>query len=204
MHELRACKSRARLASAAPKFYEYPWINVVVRRVGGGYGGKITRATMVACAAALVSHLLGTTCRFILPLETNMRALGKRIATRSEFEVGVNKNGEIQYLKNVFHQDNGCSNNESTAPLTLEHFYNCYDRKRWHIEANSVLTDTAANTWCRSPGCVRPLFLFYSDTSVDGVEERSLVPSSRSHARLRLNATMSHAFSCVQPVFINL
>ncbi|GBP87111.1 hypothetical protein EVAR_59768_1 [Eumeta japonica] len=44
-------------------------------------------------------------------------------------------------------------------------------------------------------GCVRPLSLFYSDASADGVEERSLVPRSRSHARLRRNATMSHAFS---------
>ncbi|GBP31152.1 hypothetical protein EVAR_21590_1 [Eumeta japonica] len=53
-------------------------------------------------------------------------------------------------------------------------------------------------------GCVRPLFLFYSDASADGVEERSLVPRSRSHARLRRNATMSHSFFCVQPEFIDL
>ncbi|GBP35681.1 hypothetical protein EVAR_75006_1 [Eumeta japonica] len=53
-------------------------------------------------------------------------------------------------------------------------------------------------------GCVRPLSLFYSDASADGVEERSFVPRSRSHARLRRNATMSHAFSCVQPAFIDL
>ncbi|GBP21759.1 hypothetical protein EVAR_10937_1 [Eumeta japonica] len=32
----------------------------------------------------------------------------------------------------------------------------------------------------------------------------SIVPRSRSHARLRRNATLSHAFSCVQPVFIDL
>ncbi|GBP65037.1 Cytochrome P450 CYP12A2 [Eumeta japonica] len=44
-------------------------------------------------------------------------------------------------------------------------------------------------------GCVRPLSLFYSDESADEVEKRSLVPRSRSHARLRRNATMSHAFS---------
>ncbi|GBP94964.1 hypothetical protein EVAR_27675_1 [Eumeta japonica] len=52
--------------------------------------------------------------------------------------------------------------------------------------------------------CVRPLSLFYSDASADGVEERSLIPRSRSHARFRRNATMSHAFSCVQPAFIYL
>ncbi|GBP44827.1 hypothetical protein EVAR_75695_1 [Eumeta japonica] len=46
-------------------------------------------------------------------------------------------------------------------------------------------------------GCVRPLSLFYSDASADGVEERSLVPRSRSHAQLRRNATLSHPFSSV-------
>ncbi|GBP47564.1 hypothetical protein EVAR_40120_1 [Eumeta japonica] len=51
---------------------------------------------------------------------------------------------------------------------------------------------------------VRPLSLFNSDASTNGVEERSLVPRSRSHARLRWNGTMSHAFSCVQPAFIDL
>ncbi|GBP34623.1 hypothetical protein EVAR_19014_1 [Eumeta japonica] len=43
-------------------------------------------------------------------------------------------------------------------------------------------------------GCVRPLSLFYSDASADEVEERSLVPRSRSHAWLRWNATTSHTF----------
>ncbi|GBP33840.1 hypothetical protein EVAR_20951_1 [Eumeta japonica] len=52
--------------------------------------------------------------------------------------------------------------------------------------------------------CVRPLSLFYSDASADAVKERSLVPHSRSHARLRRNATMSYAFSCTQPAFIGL
>ncbi|GBP76969.1 hypothetical protein EVAR_63316_1 [Eumeta japonica] len=46
--------------------------------------------------------------------------------------------------------------------------------------------------------------LFYSDASADGVEERSLVPRSRSHARFRRNATMSRTFSCVQSAFSNL
>ncbi|GBP53640.1 hypothetical protein EVAR_38614_1 [Eumeta japonica] len=56
----------------------------------------------------------------------------------------------------------------------------------------------------RRVGCVRPLSLFYSDASADGVEERQLAPCSRSHARLRRNATMNHDFSFVQSAFIDL
>ncbi|XP_063894594.1 xanthine dehydrogenase [Helicoverpa armigera] len=132
-------------------------IQVIVRRVGGAYGGKITRSCQVACAAALVTHLTGKTCRFILPLETTMKIVGKRLPTSSNFEVGVNNEGEIQYLKNVFYQDNGCSANESISPITVSHFFNCYDRRRWFVEANSVATDTPSNTWCRAPSSTEGL-----------------------------------------------
>ncbi|XP_061376829.1 uncharacterized protein LOC116770815 [Danaus plexippus] len=126
-------------------------INVIVRRVGGGYGGKITRSSQVACGAALVSHLQGKLCRFVLPLETNMKTVGKRIPTYCKFEVGVNENGEIQYLKIKYYQDNGCSINETIALMTLNHLPNCYDPKRWSIEAYTVITDTPSTTWCRAP-----------------------------------------------------
>nr|QPF77598.1 aldehyde oxidase 1 [Galleria mellonella] len=126
-------------------------VNVIVRRVGGGYGAKISRASQIACAAALVSYLRGETCRFVLPLELNVKIIGKRLPTSCKFELGVNKEGVIQYLKNTFYQDNGCSQNETTASVTLNHFMNCYDTRRWYIDANSVITDTPSNTWCRAP-----------------------------------------------------
>ncbi|GBP37940.1 hypothetical protein EVAR_84926_1 [Eumeta japonica] len=52
--------------------------------------------------------------------------------------------------------------------------------------------------------CAAAVSLFYSGASAEEVEGRSLIPRSRSHARLRQNATMSHAFSCVQAAFIDL
>ncbi|XP_047998047.1 xanthine dehydrogenase-like [Leguminivora glycinivorella] len=127
-------------------------VNVIVRRLGGAYGGKITRAAQVACAAALVTHLQGVTCRFILPLQTNMKSIGKRLPTSCNFEAGVDTEGTIQYLKITFYQDCGHVFNEIIAPVTAEHIRNCYDIKSWWIEGNSVATDTPSNTWCRAPG----------------------------------------------------
>ncbi|XP_026494618.2 uncharacterized protein LOC113399655 [Vanessa tameamea] len=126
-------------------------VNVIVLRLGGGYGGKISRSTQIACAAALVTHLQGKPCRFILPLTTSMKSIGKRLPTNSKFEVGVNEDGLIQYLKNTFYQDCGYSFNEIISETTIKHFYSCYESKRWKIEANSIITDTASNTYCRSP-----------------------------------------------------
>ncbi|XP_052742295.1 uncharacterized protein LOC112057810 [Bicyclus anynana] len=126
-------------------------VNVIVRRVGGAYGGKITRSAQIACASALVSHLHGKPCRFILSVEENMRIIGKRASTYCKFEAGVNDNGEIQYLNITYYQDNGCSNNETISPMTVLHFPNCYNSKRWRIEASSAITDTPSATWCRAP-----------------------------------------------------
>ncbi|XP_045773994.1 indole-3-acetaldehyde oxidase-like [Maniola jurtina] len=126
-------------------------INVIVRRLGGGYGGKISRASQIACAAALVAHLERKPCRFILPLVTNMKAIGKRLPLNSKFEVGVNEEGVIQYLKTAFHQDHGYSFNENISARTITHLYSCYDPRRWKIESYSIITDTASNTFCRSP-----------------------------------------------------
>ncbi|KAJ0176239.1 hypothetical protein K1T71_008413 [Dendrolimus kikuchii] len=126
-------------------------VNVIVRRIGGGYGSKISRATQAACSAAIVTHLLGRPCRFIMSLETMMKTFGKRVPTSCEFEIAVNSEGEIQYLKNVFYQNAGISYNEVLTPFTLMSFHNCYETKRWYIQANSVHTDCASNTWCRAP-----------------------------------------------------
>ncbi|XP_075976918.1 xanthine dehydrogenase-like [Anticarsia gemmatalis] len=126
-------------------------ITVIVRRLGGAYGGKISRASQVACSSALVTHLLGKTCRMVLPLIVNMKSVGKRVPTKCTFEVASDAQGEIQYLKNTFYQDAGCSYNECLTPLSVMHSHNCYDSKRWYIQANSVLTDKYSNTWCRAP-----------------------------------------------------
>ncbi|CAK1542967.1 unnamed protein product [Leptosia nina] len=154
-------------------------INVIVQKVGGSYGGKISRSVQVACAAALVAHLLDTTCRLILPLQTNMMCAGKRVPTQNSFEVGVNHKGVIQYLKTTFYQDKGHSKNEMTSGFTLHHIGNCYDTKSWQIVANTALTDKPSNTWCRAPGSAEGVAMTENimekiayETGIDPIEIR--------------------------------
>lgn len=58
-----------------------------VRRIGGGFGCKITRSSMVATACALAAFKLNKAVRLILDIETNMKAVGKRNAAYSKYEV---------------------------------------------------------------------------------------------------------------------
>lgn len=91
-----------------------------MKRLGGAYGAKISRATQIACACALVCYKLNRPVRFIMSIESNMLAIGKRYDTRQEYEIGINDNGQIQYLNSKHWGNSGCSFNEFHAPTVVE------------------------------------------------------------------------------------
>lgn len=55
--------------------------------MGGGFGGKISRNVQAATAAALVARKMDRTCRFVLPMQTNMTIAGRRLPTQCDYEV---------------------------------------------------------------------------------------------------------------------
>ncbi|XP_046483350.1 xanthine dehydrogenase/oxidase isoform X2 [Neodiprion pinetum] len=134
-------------------------INIRVKRLGGGYGAKISRAAQVACACALACHKLNRPARFVMTLESNMSSIGKRSPSYHEYEVGVDINGKIQYL-NVKHWSNsGAIFNESSSPVIAYHCGNCYDTSTWTREGYEVRTDLPTNTYCRAPASTEGIAL---------------------------------------------
>lgn len=87
-------------------------INLQVRRLGGGYGGKISRSIQLACAAAIAAHHLNRPVRLILTIEANMSVVGKRYACINDYDIEVDDNGKIKKLTNDYVEDSGCSPNE--------------------------------------------------------------------------------------------
>lgn len=88
-------------------------LNMHVRRLGGGYGGKISRATQIACATALGAFKLNRPVRFVMQLEANMNSIGKRYACLNDYDIEIDANGKIQKLTNDYVEDYGCSKNEA-------------------------------------------------------------------------------------------
>ncbi|XP_050344198.1 uncharacterized protein LOC126769439 [Nymphalis io] len=132
-------------------------IDIYVRRLGGAFGFKISRASQVAAACSLVAYKLNRPCRLINSLTTNMRAVGKRLPCSTNFEVGVNNKGAIQYMNYELYSDNGYVLNEPFLNMTFESFSNCYRTESWNYKAYNGLTDTPSNTWCRSPGSLEKI-----------------------------------------------
>ncbi|XP_076639451.1 xanthine dehydrogenase/oxidase isoform X2 [Colletes latitarsis] len=127
-------------------------VNIQVRRLGGGYGAKISRATQVACACALACFKLNRPARFVMSIESNMKAIGKRYDTRQEYEIGVDDNGFIQYLNSKQWTNSGCNFNEFHSPVATDHFKSCYIFDTWTMQGIETKTDLPSNTYCRAPG----------------------------------------------------
>lgn len=87
-------------------------LNFSTRRIGGAFGGKITRHGQIACAAALGCKLSKRPVRLIMTMEDNMQAIGKRFSALSDYEVEVDGKGKVQKLHHHYIQDIGCSINE--------------------------------------------------------------------------------------------
>lgn len=126
-----------------------------VRRVGGGYGAKVSRGNQVACACALVAYKQNRPARFVQTIESMMECNGKRWACRSDYDFQVRANGSIRMLTINYFEDAGCTLNEDPVNfLTLPALPNVYNLNNMNFRAKgtAVRTDAASSTWCRAPG----------------------------------------------------
>jgi len=71
----------------------------VVKRMGGGFGGKESQATPFAAMASLVAYKTGLAARLILSKDDDMVMTGKRHPFKNFYEVGFDEEGKILALK---------------------------------------------------------------------------------------------------------
>lgn len=145
---------------AAAKMLDIPAnkINISVRRLGGAYGAKVSRNSLISCAAALASHKLRKPVKLWMPLITNMNVVGKRYPFSMDYEVGVNDKGVIQYLDASLYCDFGVlGGNENIAMECQEVFTSIYNKGNWNVKTFSTRSDNHTGTWCRAPGTTEGL-----------------------------------------------
>ncbi|KAH8358795.1 hypothetical protein KR093_002516, partial [Drosophila rubida] len=175
-------------------------VQLQVRRLGGGYGAKITRGNQVACATALAAHKLNRPVRFLQSIESMMDVNGKRWACRCDYEFHVLASGKLVGLQNNFYEDAGWNGNESPVEgqSTLM-ATNCYEfaDSNYKINGHVVLTDAPSSTWCRAPGSVEGIAM------IENIIEHAAFEVERDPAEVRLlNIVKGHKLGELLPKFL--
>jgi len=101
---------------------------VIVKRMGGGFGGKESQGAPIAAYAALVAHKLGRPARLILNKDDDMIMTGKRNPFEIDYKVGFNRDGQIIALDAQLFSDGGAYADLSTSIMerAMLHCDNAY------------------------------------------------------------------------------
>jgi xanthine dehydrogenase large subunit len=139
-------------------------VEVDVKRLGGGFGGKEDQATAWAAMAALAAFKLKLPVKLVLSRNEDMRMTGKRHPYSSDFKLGLKKDGSILAYEVTFYQNAGASADLSTAILerTLFHTTNSYYIPNVKATAISCKTNLPPFTAFRGFGGPQAMFVMES------------------------------------------
>lgn len=146
-------------------------INITVKRIGGAYGSKLARSSLVACACALATHLTNQPVRFVMTIEAMMSICGKRYPCANKYSVTVNeKTGKILTLDNFYVEDYGYTINETNDYIVLQTFLLSYVSNNWKYVGEQLLTNTQVSNWCRAPGTIESVAMV--ETIIEHIAHR--------------------------------
>jgi xanthine dehydrogenase large subunit len=133
---------------------DYSQVVCIVKRMGGGFGGKESQAAHFAAFAALVAQKLNRPARVILSKDDDMMMTGKRHPFKNFYEVAFDQTGKILGLKAKLYANGGAYVDLTPSILdrALFHIDGCYYLEHCHIEGRAVRTNQHSNTAFRGFG----------------------------------------------------
>ena len=169
-------------------------IEVDVKRIGGGFGGKEDQATPISCMAALGAWHTGKPVELVLNRSEDMRMTGKRHPYISEFKIGATKDGKILALEVNHYQNSGAAADLSTAVLerTLYHSTNSYFIPNARITGTCCRTNLPPNTAFRGFG--GPQGMFVIESALQKVAESLKKPKEEIQQKNLLKKSDSFPF----------
>ena len=129
-------------------------IDSKVRRLGGGFGGKESQATIFAAMSALGAFITQKPVKIRLNRHTDMTATGKRHNFKVFFTVGFTTTGKLLAL-DIKLLSNGGNVLDLSGPVitrALTHLDNCYFIKSLKAVGYLCKTNTVSNTAFRGFG----------------------------------------------------
>ncbi|KAM3930799.1 xanthine dehydrogenase/oxidase [Leptodactylus fuscus] len=103
-------------------------IVVRVKRMGGGFGGKESRSTVLSTAVAVAAYTTGRPVRCMLDRDEDMLITGGRHPYLGRYKVGFKKTGQITALEVSYYANagNSCDLSHGVLDRTLFHMDNAY------------------------------------------------------------------------------
>ena len=138
----------------------YNSIHVIVRRIGGGFGGKETQSFLFAAITSIAAKKLSKPVKLRVDRDDDMIMTGKRHDFLFDYEVGFNNSGEIVALKIMMASRCGISPDLSGAinDRAIYHIDNAYFLPNIEINSYRCKTNTVSNTAFRGFGGPQGMF----------------------------------------------
>ena len=157
-------------------------VTVEVRRMGGGFGGKESQATIIAGIAAVLAFKARRPVKLRLPRDDDMRATGKRHPFLIRYDVGFDGEGHILALDLTLAADGGSVADHTPAVLTraLCHADNCYFLPHLRFRGLPCKTNTVSNTAFRGYG--GPQGMLAIETIIETIARQLGLPVRRRAA----------------------
>lgn len=135
-------------------------INVVSKRAGGGFGGKISRSHPIAAAVAVAAKKLRRPVRMQLDRTSDLIMTGKRHPQQNHYKVGFDDEGRISALQFVFYSNGGYNHDSSLGCMDMCMMWadNSYSVANYHAVSHVCKTNTPSNTATRTPGAAQSIF----------------------------------------------
>jgi xanthine dehydrogenase large subunit len=140
------------------------FVEVDVKRLGGGFGGKEDQATPWAALAALGAWYTKKPVEIVLNRAEDIKMTGKRHPYLSDFKIGATREGKILAYDVKHYQNSGAAADLSTAVLerTLFHSTNSYFIPNVKIFGACCRTNLPPNTAFRGFGGPQGMFVIES------------------------------------------
>jgi xanthine dehydrogenase large subunit len=135
-------------------------VTVEVRRMGGGFGGKESHASLIAGMAALLAHKAGQPVKLRLVRDADMVITGKRHDVLASFDIGYDDAGRILAMEMEISLRAGNVADLSGPVLTraLCHADNAYWLPDVSVRGYACRTNTVSNTAFRGFGGPQGVF----------------------------------------------
>ncbi|CAI9105908.1 OLC1v1004935C3 [Oldenlandia corymbosa var. corymbosa] len=135
-------------------------VRVVTRRVGGGFGGKATKATPVATACALAAHKLRRPVRTYLNRKTDMITSGGRHPMKITYSVGFKSNGKVTALHlNILIDAGMYADLSPMLPMTISGPLKKYNWGALSLDIKVCKTNNSNKSAMRCPGEMQGSFI---------------------------------------------